>query len=199
MLRALIVVALMGLPTAARAQSATTPSNDCSFRNDIPARNESIPGRPGASHFVVAGNVVITCGKDLKVYADELDGETDRDLVTLRGNVVLEKEGLNIYAEHAVFNRKTRTGTFYNVHGTAQTSMNTIDKDQFGGMEPDMAFWASEVSKTGENLLIKYTLDFQGTPIPVALTLTPKEGKMNFAIDFADGQFQLAGEATKQQ
>ena len=56
----------------------------------------------------------------------------------------------------------------------------------------------TDVTKSGAGLLFNNTLDFQGTPIPVALTLTPKEGKMNFAIDFAEGQFQLAGEATKQ-
>lgn len=58
---------------------------------------------------------------------------------------------------------------------------------------------SSDLSKTGESLLVKYTLDFQGQAIPVALTLTPKEGKMNFALDFAQGQFMLSGEATKQQ
>ena len=58
---------------------------------------------------------------------------------------------------------------------------------------------SSDLSKTGESLLMRYNLDFQGTAIPVALTLTPKDGKMNFAIDFAQGQFMLSGEATKQQ
>jgi hypothetical protein len=83
--------------------------------------------------------------------------------------------------------------------------MNVAVKDTGGKITADMGSdmmptqTSSDLSKTGENLLIKYTLDFQGTPIPVALTLTPKEGKMNFAIDFADGQFQLQGEATKQQ
>ena len=57
----------------------------------------------------------------------------------------------------------------------------------------------TDVTKSGTSLLMKYTLDMQGQAIPVALTLTPAEGKMNFALDFAQGQFMLSGEATKQQ
>ena len=57
----------------------------------------------------------------------------------------------------------------------------------------------TDVTKTGTSLLMKYTLDMQGQAIPVSLTLTPAEGKMNFALDFAQGQFMLSGEATKQQ
>jgi LPS-assembly protein len=167
MFRALIVVALMGLPAAARAQSAAPVSNDCSFTADIPARSEKSE-RPGAIRYIAAGNVVITCGTEAKVYADEAEYDSDSDLITLRGNVVLEKAGLNVYAEHAVFNQKTQTGTFYEVHGTAQTSMNTLDKDQFGGMEPDIAFWARELSKTGpESFEIKdgaFTSCVQATP-----------------------------------
>jgi hypothetical protein len=58
---------------------------------------------------------------------------------------------------------------------------------------------STSVSKDGASLVLKYSFDFQGQAIPAALTLTPAEGKMNFALDFADGQFMLSGEATKQQ
>ena len=57
----------------------------------------------------------------------------------------------------------------------------------------------SNISKDGASLLMKYNFDFQGQAIPAALTLTPAEGKMNFSLDFADGQFLVSGEATKQQ
>ena len=57
----------------------------------------------------------------------------------------------------------------------------------------------SDVSKSGEALVLKYTLDFQGTPIPAKITLTPAGDKMNVEFDFADGQFTLPGTAAKVQ
>jgi hypothetical protein len=83
--------------------------------------------------------------------------------------------------------------------------MNVSVKNTGGKITGEMASdqmpsqTTTDVTKTGESLLLKYTLDFQGTPIPVALTLTPKDSKMNFAIDFAEGQFMLSGEAAEQQ
>lgn len=148
MLRALIAFALIGIPAVARAQDSSTAPDKCVLSNDIDLKREEIPGRPNVHRLVVAGNVLVDCG-DVRVFADEAAFEEKSDLITLTGNVVLEREGLHIYAEHAVFNKTTRNGTFYEVHGTAQTSMNTLDKDQFGGMEPDVAFWAKELAKTG--------------------------------------------------
>ncbi len=55
----------------------------------------------------------------------------------------------------------------------------------------------TDISKAGESLVLKYQLDFQGTPIPIKITLTPAGEKMSFNFDAADGQFTLDGAATK--
>jgi len=53
------------------------------------------------------------------------------------------------------------------------------------------------VTKSGESLVLKYSLDFQGTPIPAKITMTPAGEKMNVSMDFADGQFTVDATATK--
>ena len=55
----------------------------------------------------------------------------------------------------------------------------------------------SDISKAGESLVLKYAIDFQGTPVPIKITLTPAGEKMSFFFDAADGQFVLEGAATK--
>jgi len=55
----------------------------------------------------------------------------------------------------------------------------------------------TDVTKSGESLVLKYSLDFQGTPIPAKITMTPAGEKMNVSMDFADGQFTVDASATK--
>jgi hypothetical protein len=55
----------------------------------------------------------------------------------------------------------------------------------------------NDISKEGDNLVLKYTMDIQGMPIPAKITLKPAGEKMGVSFDFADGQFQLDGTAAK--
>lgn len=55
----------------------------------------------------------------------------------------------------------------------------------------------TDISKSGESLVLKYAIDFQGTPVPIKITLTPAGEKMSFYFDAADGQFVLEGAAAK--
>jgi hypothetical protein len=69
-----------------------------------------------------------------------------------------------------------------------------------GSITSDMAPEAqaiTDITKAGEALVLKYMLDFQGTPIPAKITLTPAGEKMTVSFDFADGQFTLDGTAAK--
>jgi hypothetical protein len=83
-------------------------------------------------------------------------------------------------------------------------SMNLTVKDDGGkvagsitsDMQPE-AQAISDISKDGDNLVLKYMLDFQGQAIPAKITLTPDGDKMKVAFDFADGQFVMDGSATK--
>ncbi|MFM8533351.1 MAG: hypothetical protein ACKOEC_07130 [Acidimicrobiia bacterium] len=56
----------------------------------------------------------------------------------------------------------------------------------------------SDVSKDGTGLLLKYMLEAQGMQIPTKILLAPAgDGKWTANFDFIDGQFTLAGTATK--
>ena len=55
----------------------------------------------------------------------------------------------------------------------------------------------ADISKTSTALLLAFNFDYQGNPIPVALTLTPADGKIDVHMDFAGGAYVLEGGATK--
>lgn len=56
----------------------------------------------------------------------------------------------------------------------------------------------SDVSKDGTGLLLKYMLEAMGMQIPTKILLSPAgDGKWKADFDFMDGQFTVAGTATK--
>jgi hypothetical protein len=55
----------------------------------------------------------------------------------------------------------------------------------------------SDISKAAVALLIAFNFDYQGNPVPVAVTLTPADGKVGLHMDFAGGAYVLEGGATK--
>ena len=55
----------------------------------------------------------------------------------------------------------------------------------------------TEISKATTALVLAFNFDYQGQPIPVALTLTPADGKIGVYRDFAAGAYILEGGATK--
>jgi hypothetical protein len=55
----------------------------------------------------------------------------------------------------------------------------------------------TDITKDGDNLVLKYTLDFQGQAIPAMITLKPSGTKWSANFDFAGGQFNMDGTATK--
>jgi uncharacterized protein len=64
-----------------------------------------------------------------------------------------------------------------------------------GGVFPPAT--VSDISLVGKNLFLKYASDFQGTPIPSLLAMTPQGQNMLLTISLMDGQFEMAGTATK--
>jgi len=55
----------------------------------------------------------------------------------------------------------------------------------------------TDITKSGENLVFRYSLDMQGNQVPIQITLIPDGANMKFALDAAGGQFYLEGPATK--
>jgi hypothetical protein len=57
----------------------------------------------------------------------------------------------------------------------------------------------TQIFKSGQHLVLKYSVDFQGQAIPVILTLTPKDDGVTANFDFAGGQFLMDGTGTKKK
>jgi hypothetical protein len=55
----------------------------------------------------------------------------------------------------------------------------------------------TDISKSGDDLIMRYSMDAQGQQVPVAVTLTPDGEGLNAMMDFADGMFTASGVATK--
>jgi hypothetical protein len=58
----------------------------------------------------------------------------------------------------------------------------------------------SDIWKGANDLILRYSFDYQGMAVPVAITLTPGTGdKVDAQFDFADGAYQMLGSATKKK
>ena len=55
------------------------------------------------------------------------------------------------------------------------------------------------VLKSGANIVVKYSIDFQGQAAPIVLTLTPKGESLAANFDFAGGMFQKDGVGTRKK
>jgi LPS-assembly protein len=170
MFRALIAFALISLPASALAQgTGPSPLNGCYAIMDK-SGYETIadPKRPNVVRWLISGNVVITCEK-VRFNADEIEWFDDQNLVQIRGHVVMEQLELHLYAERAIVDRNTHLGTFFNAHGTSQTTQKKPAKDLFGGPEPDVAFWAEEMAKTGPE-----TFEIKNGTVTSCVQATPR-------------------------
>jgi hypothetical protein len=68
----------------------------------------------------------------------------------------------------------------------------SVGAELLGGMQD-----VTDVSRSGDNLVLRYEIDAQGQIAPVALTLAPNGAALDCTMDFADGMFVMEGQATK--
>ena len=54
-----------------------------------------------------------------------------------------------------------------------------------------------DISKAGNDLVLKYQGDFQGQAFAAKITLTPVDDKLGINFDVMDGQFMMTGVGTK--
>ena len=69
-----------------------------------------------------------------------------------------------------------------------------------GELSSDMAppQEVTDITKSGEDLVLKYVGNFQGNSFDAKITLTPNgDGKANVTFDVMSGQFVMNGTATK--
>jgi len=55
----------------------------------------------------------------------------------------------------------------------------------------------TDISKAGNDLVLKYQGDFQGQAFAAKITLTPVEDKLGVVFDIMDGQFTMSGVGAK--
>ncbi len=55
----------------------------------------------------------------------------------------------------------------------------------------------TDISVSGKTLVLKYDTDYQGSPIPTVVKLTPSGEKVAVEIDFQSGAYTMSGTATK--
>ena len=55
----------------------------------------------------------------------------------------------------------------------------------------------TDISKVGNDLVLKYQGDFQGQAFAAKITLTPVEDKLGVSFDVMDGQFMMSGVGVK--
>jgi lipopolysaccharide assembly outer membrane protein LptD (OstA) len=122
-----------------------------------PASAQAVPGcraskqftieQVGKDHWKLTGAVEIDCDS-YKLYADEVEVFTDRHQIVATGNVLYTEGSARISGDRAVFDTEQRTGTFFNAAGSASLG-DRVNRDVFGGQEPDMYFFGEELSKIG--------------------------------------------------
>ncbi|ODS59105.1 MAG: hypothetical protein ABS36_02900 [Acidobacteria bacterium SCN 69-37] len=64
-------------------------------------------------------------------------------------------------------------------------------------IQPATPIANANIRKTGNNLVLYYSFDYEGNSIPAVLTLTPDADKVNAGFSFADGAFEMGGVGTK--
>ncbi len=64
--------------------------------------------------------------------------------------------------------------------------------------EGQPAINVTDISAVGNNLILKFSMSIQGTPISSVLTLTPDGAGLRANMAIMDGQYEMAGSAVKQ-
>ena len=104
-----------------------------------------------------------------QIFADEVIWNVTTGELEANGNVLIVSPTARLSAERAVFNTKTKLGTFYTASGLASLGERGVkDKSMFGTLEPDIYFHGETIEKTGRDQYVvsngAFTTCVQPTP-----------------------------------
>jgi hypothetical protein len=68
-----------------------------------------------------------------------------------------------------------------------------IGSDQMGKQT------VTDITRSGDTLTLKYSFDYQGNPVAVAVALTLDADKLKAAMDFADGAYAISGTGVRRK
>ena len=57
----------------------------------------------------------------------------------------------------------------------------------------------TDITRSGETVLLRYAFDYDGNMVPTVITLTPAGEGLDVSFDFADGAYIMAGSATRKK
>ncbi|MSR21952.1 MAG: hypothetical protein EXR92_00070 [Gemmatimonadetes bacterium] len=67
-----------------------------------------------------------------------------------------------------------------------------------GSPEMGVSQTVTDITRSGDNLVLRYAMNAQGQPAPpISLTLTPNGNELNALVSVAEGAFTATGIATK--
>lgn len=81
---------------------------------------------------------------------------------------------------------------------TIKVDSGKVVADLTSQMQPDGQH-ITEVLMNGAALELHYNFDYQGSPVPVVLTLTPHGDNVDVNLDFASGAYDMSGTGTKKK
>jgi LPS-assembly protein len=103
-----------------------------------------ITGTPGSPVVVVCNDMSLTADR-----IEIIDVAPGTRMIHATGNVVLIQPELNVFADAAEFNSRTRYGVFHNFTGRARLTEGQIEKSMFGTLDPDLHFNGETLERTG--------------------------------------------------
>lgn len=147
--RAFFCASFLGLTVAAAgAQQAQQPVNDTTISQSRVYDRQN-------NHWHFIGQVELVSG-DSQIFADDIEAWLNEDRVVASGNVLFVQGNNRIAADRAVFNSKTRLGTFYHASGIANiqpprqtAAAGGVIAPQLSGQDTDVYFFGDEVEKVG--------------------------------------------------
>jgi hypothetical protein len=78
---------------------------------------------------------------------------------------------------------------------TLSDKEGTVEGELTSDMAPPQK--VTDISKAGNDLVLKYQGDYQGQAFSAKITLTPVEDKLGVNFDVMEGQFMMTGVGTK--
>lgn len=78
-------------------------------------------------------------------------------------------------------------------------SMAVEEESVVGTMSSEIqaATKITDVTKSGDNLVLRYYFDYEGNAVPAMVTLAPKADKLDATFSFAEGAFVMSGVGAK--
>lgn len=138
-----LMASLLAAPALAQAGQAPTPGERLRLgRFEMSGEMEFTP-----TGIILRGHAEVGFG-DSRVFADEITIDSEKSLLTARGDVVMRSAEGTISAERIELDVERGTGTFHVAYGRMSLGAEA-DPLQFGAQDPDVYFHGQRIERLG--------------------------------------------------